>query len=110
MKRLLYLLFIVMIISCSTEDKQLNVVRDLAIQDLKTQLQLPEATKFNNEEIQVDKSASDIEAIESQYIVSFTINSQDDSGNAITKTHKLIYVKIGEGGLSPDDFELVSFD
>ena len=40
----------------------------------------------------------------------FAIKSQDTDGNIVLKNHTLEYVKIGEGGIDPSDYELKSFD
>lgn len=110
MKKIITLLTVCLFFACSTEEKQLETVRALAIKDLQIQLQLPEGTKFDQKDIKVSEKESDIESIESVYVVTFNIKSQDREGNEVVKTHTLEYEKIGEGGLSPDDYELKSFN
>ena len=110
MRKILVLLCSMMLLACSSEEKKMETVRELAKKDLITQLQLPEGTTFNNEAIQVSETASALERIDATYTVIFTINSQDSSGNPVTKKHTLTYAKIGEGGLSPEDYELTAFD
>tara|TARA_R110002072_G_scaffold261258_3_gene419996 strand:- start:1464 stop:1796 length:333 start_codon:yes stop_codon:yes gene_type:complete len=110
MKKILFLLATLLFIACSTEKEQMETVRTLAKEDLITQLQLPEGTKFNENDIVITEKASDLEEIGATYIVTATVVSQDASGAEVVTTHTLEYVKIGEGGLSPDDYELKSFD
>ncbi|MCH2488521.1 MAG: hypothetical protein MK211_00100 [Flavobacteriales bacterium] len=110
MRKILVLLFAMMLLACSSEEKKMETVRELAKKDLITQLQLPEGTTFNDEEIQVSEKASDLEKVDATYTVIFTINSQDAAGNPVTQKHTLTYAKIGEGGLNPDDYELTAFD
>jgi len=110
MKKFIFLFTAFIIFSCSTGVKQTDVVRDLAVQDLKTQLQLPEETKFNTKEVEIHETETDLEGIGSRYEVKFSVKSQDELGKEIVTNYKLTYVKISEGGLSPNDYELVSFD
>ena len=110
LKKLLFLLFTISLFACSTEKEQMETVRNLAVKDMIIQLQLPEGTKFNDEDIVVSEPVSDIEELGAIYVVNVTIKSQDASGAYVLKTHKLEYVKIGKGGLDPSDYELKSFD
>jgi hypothetical protein len=110
MKKCILLMLTVVLIACSTEKEQLETLRILAKNDVITQLDLPEGTKFNDTDIVVDKQASDLEDIAMVYVVKVTIKSQDQNGNEVLKTHTLKYQKIGEGGLDPNDYELTSFD
>ena len=96
--------------SCSSEKKQMETVRELAVKDIITQLQLPEGTKFNDANVIVSEKASDIEELGATYLVKVTIKSQDNQGTEILKNYTLEYAKIGESGLSPSDYELISFD
>lgn len=99
-----------MLIACSSEKEQIETIRNLAINDIKIQMQLPEGTKFNSEDIIVSEPISDAEELGDIYVVTFAIKYQDTDGNVVLKNHKLEYVKIGEGGLEPSDYELKSFD
>ncbi len=109
MKKLALISICLLLLSCSTEKEQMETVRDLAKQDLMIQLNLPEGTSFNDKEIVVTEG-TELEGIGSTYIVKVTISSEDSNGNTIKKTHTLEYSKIAEGGLSPEDYELKSFD
>ena len=51
----------VALIACSSEKKQIKTIRNLAIDDIKIQLQLPEGTKFNTEDIIVSEPITDLE-------------------------------------------------
>ena len=110
MKKFIFLIFTIALVGCSTEKEQMETVRQLAMKDMIIQLQLPEGTKFNTEDIVVSEPVSDIEELGAIYVVNVTIKSQDATGAFVLKTHKLEYVKIGEGGLDPSDYELKSFD
>ena len=110
MKKLAFILITLFIVSCSTEGKQEEVVRELAKKDAIEKLQLPEGTMFNNENIEITESESSEAFKEISYLVNVTVKSQDTEGNEIIKTHTFNYKKIGEGGLSPADYELISFE
>ena len=74
------------------------------------QLQLPEGTKFNDDDILItEETKSDAGEI-TIYIVEATVKSQNQDGKEVLKTYKLHYEKIGEGGLDPNDYELTSFE
>jgi hypothetical protein len=87
----------------------METIRSLAINDIKIQLQLPEGTKFNTEDITVSEPISDAEELGEIFVVTFAIKYQNTDGNIVLKNHTLEYVKIGEGGLEPSDYELKSF-
>lgn len=110
MKKLAFILITLLIVSCSTEGKQEEVVRELAKKDAIEKLQLPEGTTFNNESIEVTEAESGEAFVGVSYLVKVTVKSQDREGNEIIKTHTFNYKKIGEGGLSPQDYELISFE
>ncbi|WP_147437265.1 hypothetical protein [Ulvibacter antarcticus] len=109
MKKITILLLSFIVFSCSSEKEQMETVRALAKQDLITFLQLPEGTIFNDKDFAITE-VPEIEGIGITYVVKIGISSQDRDGNTNVKTHKLEYAKIGEKGLSPDDYELTSFD
>ena len=98
------------LIACSSEKEQMETIRNLAINDIKIQLQLPEGTKFKTEDIIVSEAIRDAEELGDIFVVTFAIKYQDTDGNIVLKNHTLEYVKIGEGGLEPSDYELKSFD
>jgi hypothetical protein len=98
------------LIACSSEKEQMETIRNLAINDIKIQLQLPEGTNFNTEDIVVSEPITDVEELGEIFVVKFSIKSQDTDGNIVLKNHTLEYVKIGEGGIDPSDYELKSFD
>ena len=110
MKKLALILITLLIVSCSTENKQEEVVRELAKKDLIEKLQLPEGTKFNNENIEVKETSTGEASIGTSYLIKITVKSQDSEGNEVVKTHTMSYKKTGEGGLSPEDYELVTFE
>lgn len=110
MKKLAFILITLLVVSCATEGKQEDVVRELSKKDAIEKLQLPEGTSFNNENIEVTETEAGEGSIGVSYLVKITIKSQDREGNEIVKVHTMNYKKTGEGGLSPDDYELVSFE
>jgi hypothetical protein len=110
MKKLAYILITLLIVSCSTENKQEEVVRELAKKNLVEKLQLPEGTKFSDENIEVKETSTGEASLGVTYLIKITIKSQDSEGNEIVKTHTMNYKKIGEGGLAPEDYELISFE
>ena len=95
--------------SCSSEKERMETVKSLAKEDLIIQLQLPEGTAFNEKDFVITE-VPDYEGIGESYRVNVEITSEDTDGNKVVKTHTLTYAKIGEKGLSPDDYELKSFD
>jgi hypothetical protein len=98
------------VIACSSEKEQMKTIRNLAVNDIKIQLQLPEGTKFNTEDLIISEPILDDEELGEIFVVKFSIKSQDAEGNIVLKNHTLEYVKIGEDGLDPSDYELKSFD
>jgi hypothetical protein len=110
MKKLLFILLATLIASCSTENKQEEVIRELAKKDAIEKFQLPEGTKFSDQNIDVTETGTGEGFIGITYLVKVTIKSQDRDGNEIVKTHTFNYKKIGEGGLAPQDYELTSFE
>jgi len=99
-----------LVVSCSTDNKQQQVVRELAKKDAIEKLQLPEGTKFNDENIEVIETENGDGILGFTYLIKITVKSQDRDGNEVLKKHTLNYKKIGEGGLSPADYELISFE
>lgn len=110
MKKLAILLIGLLVVSCSTENKQQDIVRELAKKDAIEKLQLPEGTQFNNDNVEVTETSKGEGSIGITYLVKVTIKSQDRDGKEIIKTHTFNYKKTGEGGLSPEDYELLSFE
>lgn len=110
MKKLAFILISLLIVSCSTEKDQEQVVRELAKKDIIEKLQLPEGTKFNDENIEVAETSEGEGIFGVSYLIKITIKSQDSNGNEIVKTHSMTYKKIGESGLAPEDYELTSFE
>jgi len=108
MQKLAFILIAFLVVSCATENKQETVVRELAKKDAIEKLQLPEGTKFIDENIELAETGEDY--IGAIYIVKVTVKSQDREGNEILKTYTLKYKKIGEDGLLPKDYELTSFE
>jgi len=103
-------LLAIALIACSSEKEQMETIRNLAVNDIKIQLKLPEGTKFNSEDIIVSQPISDVEELGEIFVVTFAIKSQDTDGNIVLNNHKLEYVKIVRGRLDPSDYELKSFD
>lgn len=110
MKKLAFILITLLIVSCSTEGKQEDVVRELAKKDAVEKLELPEGTTFNNDNVEVTETEKGEASIGISYLVKITVKSQDRDGNEILKTHTFNYKKRGEGGLAPEDYELISFE
>lgn len=110
MKKLTLILITLLMVSCSTEGKQEEVVRELAKKDAIEKLQLPEGTKFSDENVEVKETTTEEASLGVTYLIKITIKSQDSEGNEVVKTHTMNYKKIGEGGLSPQDYELISFE
>ena len=110
MKVLMFVLATCLFISCSTENKQQQLIRELAKRDAIEKLQLPEGTKFNDDNIEVIETENGDGVLGFIYLIKITVKSQDRDGNEVLKTHTMNYKKIGEGGLSPKDYELISFE
>ena len=98
------------VLSCATENKQEEVVRELAKKDAIEKLQLPEGTKFSDENIEVTETKTEDGSLGVTYLVKVTIKSQDREGNEVVKTHTFNYKKIGESGSNDTDYELTSFE
>ncbi len=110
MKRLAFILVALIIASCATENKNDEVVRELAKKDIIEKLGLPEGTKFKDEDIKFTETEATEGSLGIIYIVKITIKSQDREGNEVIKTHIMNYKKTGDGGLSEKDYELISFE
>ena len=110
MKKFAFILITLLIVSCATQDKSDEVVRELAKKDIMEKLELPEGTKFTDEDINVAGSEAAEGSLGIIYIVKITIKSQDRDGNEVIKTHIMNYKKIGGDGLSAKDYELISFE
>lgn len=110
MKKIAFILITLLIVSCATENKSDEVVRDLAKKHAIEKLELPEGTLFSNEDIEVTETQAAEGSLGVIYIVKITIKSQDREGNEVIKTHIMNYKKIGDGGTSAKDYELISFE
>lgn len=110
MNKLALIFITVLLVACSTENKQIETVKDLAKKDVIEKLQLPEGTVFEDKDIEVTESKGGVENLGAIYVVKITIKSQDREGNFINKIYYLNYKKMKEGGLSPQDYELQSFE
>ena len=110
MRKIAVILITFLIVSCSTEGKQEEVVRELAKKDAIEKLQLPQGTTFNDENFEITETEKGEGSLGITYLVKVTVKSQDKDGNEIVKIHTFTYKKIGEGGLSPQDYELISFE
>ncbi|CAM3366195.1 hypothetical protein [Aequorivita lipolytica] len=110
MKKIVFIFITLLIVACSTDNKQTEVVRELAKRDASEKLQLPEGTKFNDENIEVKETSNGEASMGLTYLVKITVKSQDSEGNEVVKTHTMNYKKIGEDGLAPEDYELISFE
>lgn len=110
MRKLAFILMTFLIVSCANENKSDEVVRDLAKKDIIEKLDLPEGTKFSDDGIEVTENRANNDEIGIIYIVKVSVKSQDRDGNEVVKTHTMNYKKIGEGGLSAKDYELVFFE
>jgi hypothetical protein len=99
-----------LILSCSSEKKQLETIRGLAKNDIITFLQLPEGTSFADKDSVITEKASEIRESGVSYLVKSAIVSQDRDGNKKIETHTIEYVKFGDEGLSAAYYELKPFD
>ena len=110
MKKLILVMISLFVLSCVTENKQEEVVRDLAKKDAIEKLQLPDGTKFSDENIEVTETKTESGDLGIAYLVKVTIKSQDREGNEVIKTHTFNYKKVGESGSKTTDYELTSFE
>lgn len=88
----------------------METVKNMALTDITNLLQLPEGTKFNEETIEITEKVSGNEGIGINYVVKIRILFQDSHGHEQVKEHIIEYAQIGDEGLSPEDYELISFD
>ncbi|KXO01312.1 hypothetical protein LS48_02305 [Aequorivita aquimaris] len=110
MKKIILVMVSLFVLSCATENKQEDVVRELAKKDAIEKLQLPEGTKFSDENIEVTETKAESGTLGVTYLVKVTIKSQDREGNEVIKTHTFNYKKTGESGSNASDYELTSFE
>lgn len=110
MKKIAFIMITLLIVSCGTDKKNDEVVRELAKKDIIEKLELPEGTQFDNKDVEVTESQAPEGSIGVIYIVKITIKSQDRDGNEVIKTHTMNYKKVNEGSSSEKDYELVSFE
>ena len=110
MNKIIFFLLTTALIACSSEKEQMETIRNLAIDDIKIQLQLPEGSKFNTEDIVVSEAITDVEELGEIFKVKITTKSQDAAGDIVLKNHILEYVKVDDGWLDASDYELKSFD
>lgn len=110
MKKIAFILMTLLIISCATDTKNDEVIRDLAKKDAIEKLDLPDGTKFSNEDIEVTENQAAEGSLGVIYIVKITIKSQDRDGKEIIKTHIMNYKKTGNGSSAEKDYELISFE
>lgn len=110
MKFLATILLSFIALSCSTEKNQLETLRELAKKDFIEKLDLPKETNIKSEEIEIAREGNDLENLGAVYVVTFTLKSQNSAGDIKIEKHTLKYIKIKEGGLAPQDYELQSFE
>ncbi|MDN3725079.1 hypothetical protein QRD02_11850 [Aequorivita sp. SDUM287046] len=110
MKKIAFIFLTLLIVACSSDKKHDNVVRELAKKDVIEKLQLPEGTKFVDEDIEMSEAETPESTLEVIYIVKVTVKSEDREGNENIKTYILNYKKIDEDGSDPNDYELLSFE
>ncbi len=108
MKKLAFLFITLLIVACANETRNDDTVRELAKEDIIAEFNLPEGTKFNDEDIVITENKSGDAPLGYTYIVKITVKSQDREGNEIIKVHTKEYKQIGEKGNSREDFELIS--
>ncbi len=108
MKKIIFILLSVFLFSCASDNNQEEVIREMAKKDAIEKLQLPEGTKFNDENIEITETEEGSLGV--TYLVKVTVKSQDRDGNEVVKTHTFNYKKLGEDGKSAEDFELTSFE
>lgn len=110
MKKIAFILITLLIVSCATENKNDNIIREQAKKDVIEKLDLPDGTKFNDEDIQVIESEAEGGSLGVSYIVKITVKSQDREGKEVVKTHVMNYKKLGDAESAAEDYELVSFE
>ncbi len=110
MKKLAFALMTILFVACSTENKQIEIVKDLAKKDVIEKFQLPEGTTFEDKDIEVTESKGGVENLGALYLVKITIKSENADGSENIETHFLTYKKVEEGSLAPQDYELQSFE
>jgi len=110
MKKIAFILISLLIVSCATENNNDEVIRELAKKDIIEKLELPEGTKFNNEDIEVTENNTAEGSLGVTYIVKVTIKSQDENGNEVIKTHTMNYKKLDDASEAAEDYELTSFE
>ena len=110
MKKLIFILLSILLFSCASENNQEEVIRDLAKKDAIEKLQLPEGTKFNDENIEVTETETGEGSLGVTYLVKITVKAQDREGNEVVKTHTFNYKKLGKSGQTAADYELISFE
>jgi len=110
MKKIVFIVFAIFLFACASDNKNENVVRELAKKDVIEKLQLPEGTKFVDQDIELSQTKENDASLEIIYLVKITVKSQDRDGNENIKTYFLNYKKIDEDGSDPSDYELISFE
>ncbi|GHC62455.1 hypothetical protein [Ulvibacter litoralis] len=110
MKSIFSFLLIFLVLACSTEKEQMQTIRDLAVRDSIEKLQLPKETIITHKDIVVSEEKINLENLGATYTVTITVASQNSTGEKVLDTHTLTYTKISEGGLSPHDYQLKSFE
>lgn len=110
MKKFAFILLSLIIVSCASENDREVVIRELAKKDAIEKLELPEGTKFNNENIEVTETEVEDGSIGFNYLVKITIKSQDRDGKEIVKTHSFKYNKLDGDGSSPNHYKLISHE
>lgn len=110
MKRVIPVVLLLVLMACSTESQQMKTVRQRAMKDLEVALGLPEGTKFSKGAISVHEEVPDVSEIGAEYLVKITVNASNTSGDEVANTYMLRYRKVREGGLDPNDYELISFE
>lgn len=110
MKKTISVAITLFILSCAVGVDQDEVIREMAKRDVIEKLQLPEGTKFSDENIEITETNKDKAKLDITYLAKVTIKSQDSDGKDIVETYTLSYKKTGGNGSKPTDYELISFD
>ncbi|MBT0608203.1 hypothetical protein [Aequorivita echinoideorum] len=107
MKKLLVILSAFLVLSCAdNKANDQDEVREVAKRDIIEKLDLPEGTKFNDENIEVTETEMEDGSLGYNYLVKITVKSQDRAGNEIVKTHTMQYKKLEDA----KDYELTAFE
>lgn len=111
MKRLALILFTMAIVAaCSNNSTDEDQLRETARQDIIERLDLPEGTKFTQENMEISSNPDNVDGLDFEYIVKVTVKSQNRDGEEIAKVHTMNYKKRQDAQAAKERFELISFE